>query len=71
MRQKKEQHSNLNNNKKEILVKVKARIKDQKTIEQINKSRESSSRKNKMVKNLAKLVKQYKLKKKHIYRYEK
>lgn len=71
MSQKKEQHSNLNNNKKEILVKVKARIKDQKTIEQINKSRESSSRKNKMVKNLAKLVKQYKLKKKHIYRYEK
>ena len=67
MSQKKEQHSNLNNNKKEILVKVKARIKDQKTIEQINKSRESSSRKNKMVKNLAKLVKQYKLKKKHIY----
>lgn len=50
MSQKKEQHSNLNNNKKEILVKVKARIKDQETIEQINISQESSSRKNKMVK---------------------
>lgn len=37
MSQKKEQHSNLNNNKKEILVKVKARIKDQKTIKKQNR----------------------------------
>ena len=37
MSQKKEQHSNLNNtNNKEILVKVKARIKEYKTKEQIN-----------------------------------